>query len=320
MRYVPPFGESAGAPYVNANPATGQRGSVPPAEAIEHAMREIVHCIVQSGQTPSGNDLTQLWKAIEHAVQQALGSEAPAGYVTTTQLEGLPIYPEILTADWRIPLSSPSAGQVLIASGVDFKFNGVFTFSTSSNSEPERLFVTLPSKIYHLRRRRGLSTFQLLDLADPAYNPSALPETHPAFDSAYDDILAARVVTNAANVPEITTLINRDRLFDAVQSIGSNSNRVSDAGGGLNLPVPAMVLNWSRTPKFTGQIAMSQITPLNGFNEEAWPVFSGSLSDGSGSLTASVTRYGASVFGRIDTNTGGTSFNTGQVFTGMAIG
>lgn len=68
MKYVEPLNSAAyperEGKYVTANPSTGLKGSTVPAEAIEHAMREIVHVIEMAGLDPNSADLTQLYKAI----------------------------------------------------------------------------------------------------------------------------------------------------------------------------------------------------------------------------------------------------------------
>jgi hypothetical protein len=65
MQYTQPFGVTdPNASYVNANPATGAAGSIPPGAALEAAQREIVYCITQAGLSPSSANLTQLWQAI----------------------------------------------------------------------------------------------------------------------------------------------------------------------------------------------------------------------------------------------------------------
>lgn len=85
MKYQPPFDPAfAGAPvngiynadanasYVNGNPATGQEGSIPPFEAVEHTMREIMKVITEAGITPNHADLTQLWQALQWLVGERL--------------------------------------------------------------------------------------------------------------------------------------------------------------------------------------------------------------------------------------------------------
>lgn len=65
MQYTQPYGNvNPNASYVNANPATGTQGSIPPAAGIEAPQREIVNCITEAGLIPDPNNLTQLWQAI----------------------------------------------------------------------------------------------------------------------------------------------------------------------------------------------------------------------------------------------------------------
>jgi hypothetical protein len=65
VRYIQPYGiPDLDAPYINGNPSIGLAGSIPPAQAFEHPMREIVHMILKSGLVPSEADLYQLLKAI----------------------------------------------------------------------------------------------------------------------------------------------------------------------------------------------------------------------------------------------------------------
>jgi hypothetical protein len=65
VRYVPPWGISdPDAPYVNGDPTIGRQGSIPPAAALEHPMRELVAVIAKSGITPSELDLSQLLQGV----------------------------------------------------------------------------------------------------------------------------------------------------------------------------------------------------------------------------------------------------------------
>lgn len=67
MQYIQPFDQpnNPNASYVNGNPGTGTPGSIPPAAAFEHTMREIVQTIIDNGLTPTSADLEQLSKAIQ---------------------------------------------------------------------------------------------------------------------------------------------------------------------------------------------------------------------------------------------------------------
>ena len=86
MKYAPPIGqESQGedAHYVDGNPELGILGSPVPAAAIEQGQRELLHVIKQAGLTPSGDDLTQLWQALEALFRQKvpIATEEKAGIV-----------------------------------------------------------------------------------------------------------------------------------------------------------------------------------------------------------------------------------------------
>lgn len=68
MKYQPPYGSSdSNAGYVNGNPQTGTRGSIPPALAFEQPMRELIEIIENVGFTPSDAALDQVWKALQVA-------------------------------------------------------------------------------------------------------------------------------------------------------------------------------------------------------------------------------------------------------------
>lgn len=68
MKYQQPYGVlDPNSPYINGDPSIGRQGSIPPAAAFEQPMRELVQCITGTGLTPSDNDLTQLWQALQIA-------------------------------------------------------------------------------------------------------------------------------------------------------------------------------------------------------------------------------------------------------------
>jgi hypothetical protein len=65
VKYIQPYGiTDPDAPYINGDPSIGRAGSIPPAAAFEHPMREIVHMEEKSGLVPTDLDLYQLLKAI----------------------------------------------------------------------------------------------------------------------------------------------------------------------------------------------------------------------------------------------------------------
>ena len=105
-------------------------------------------------------------------------------------------------------------------------------------------FPTVASKVYHVRWAYPAG-YSLEDLSDPAYNPSTLAETDASFDTTFDDMLIARVVTDSGNVPTITNLANTGRLAETTVFEAS-----TDPTGQTwaTLPGSAVTLDWSRTP------------------------------------------------------------------------
>ncbi|MCO6410108.1 hypothetical protein [Hoeflea alexandrii] len=281
MKYIQPAGEAADASYVDGNRSAGTKGSVVPAAAIEHPQREIQEVITFFGLTPSSSDLAQLRKAIEAAILAATGGGDTSQYVLITQARArLPIFPEIQSADGKMNVTSPSAGTVQVPSAVSFQHRGIYPVSTSDYIEDDRTFTTLANKTYHLRWT-PTDGFSLEDLADSGYNPSVLAESNVAFDSAYDDMLVARVVTDASNVATITNLVNRDRLFFTEVTSGTPA---SGPSGSFSLSV-SKTIDWARTPKMraiSGNVASNSPSPA------------GSMDGYAAYLSSfSVTRYAA---------------------------
>lgn len=65
MKYVQPYGISdPDGHYINGDPSIARMGSIPPAEAFEHPMRELVAVINYSKLVPDGSDLEQLTKGV----------------------------------------------------------------------------------------------------------------------------------------------------------------------------------------------------------------------------------------------------------------
>ncbi|MGO7149004.1 hypothetical protein ACCS52_26570 [Rhizobium ruizarguesonis] len=240
MEYNAPFGSAdPNAPYVDRNTAAGTSGSRVPAAALEHPQREIMAVLAAAGIPGSSDDLTQLLQAIQFLIAAATGGGDTSNFVLMPAARArLPIFPEILTADGRIPVTSPSAGQVRVPAGYDFLHRGIFAVTTVQTD-----FATAANKTYHLRWS-SVAGFALKDLADSGYNPTALAETDESFDSSYDNMLVARVVTNASNVPTITNLVNLNRLEAETTTAGSGTS-----AGDNNSYSNTFTLNWSRTPK-----------------------------------------------------------------------
>ena len=256
MKYQQPFGVlDPDASYEDGNRVTGTKGSIPPAAAIEAPQREIEHVISYFGLTPDALDNQQLRKAIEAAIVALAGSGEVSEYLTMLIARArLPIFPEIQTADGRMNVSSPGAGTILVPPAVTFQHRGIYPVSTSDYPEVDRTFVTVASKTYHLRWAYG-EGFSLTDVADAGYNPELLAETDPAFDSTYDDMLIARVVTNSSNVATITNLANKNVLRSSISRAAVTIGPLSSVNSGNTRET--VDVNFGRTPQFV----------LNGFAE-----------------------------------------------------
>lgn len=197
--------------------------------------------MTEAGTTASSeDDATALVDAILALIDAATGGN-PAGYILMSQARArLPIFPEIQTADGKMTVTAPSAGTVRLASGTTFLHRGIFPITTVQTD-----FATDPSRTYHLRWD-PTNGFRLLDLASGAYNPSTLAESNAAFDTTFDDMLVARVVTNSSNVATITALVNRHSLWrigEEVVTTASNDGAPEATGSKSLTPI-----NWARTP------------------------------------------------------------------------
>jgi len=77
MQFQPPVNGNLAdpnRPFVNADPANGIEGSIPSAEAIEHPQREILSVITGAGLEPSGENLAQMFGAIQAMIAAAIGA------------------------------------------------------------------------------------------------------------------------------------------------------------------------------------------------------------------------------------------------------
>lgn len=203
---------------------------------------EIGEVISFFGITPSDDRYTQLREAIESGIAAATGTADTSQYLLVSQARTrLPIFPEIVSADGKINVSSPAAGIIRVPGNIQFMHRGIFPVTTSETD-----FNTDISKTYHLRWNPtdGLS---LNDIASSTYNPNTLTEENIAFDSSYDDMLIARIVTNSSNVATITNLVNFDRMwFNGVLSAVD----WTDPATNIAFARMQQTLDWSRTPQF----------------------------------------------------------------------
>lgn len=165
-----------------------------------------------------------------------------------------PVYPEALTANGKLVVTA-GAGQIVVGDNQSWRYRGYREVDADGIGLPQRTFTTLASAVYHLRWdapgiAAPISThpngvIRLVWVADPIYNPFGKPETDPEFDSSYDSMLVARVVTNGANVPTVTTLINRTRIVEEFvkTTMSTGPSWPSLMGTQIN-----QTIDWARTP------------------------------------------------------------------------
>lgn len=121
MKYVAPYGAvDPDAPYINGNPATGTRGSIPPNAAFEHTMREIVEVIEYAGLTPDAEDLTQLRQAIvdligggmseAFSIHWAPTDTGTANVVTAVCTPAITAYASPMLVIFRKKVGTPNTG------------------------------------------------------------------------------------------------------------------------------------------------------------------------------------------------------------------
>lgn len=213
---------------------------------------ELGNLISYAGLTGSDADYSQVRKAVVALIEAATGGGETENYVLMSQASSrLPIFPQILTEDFKINISSPATGIVRVPGGINFLHRGINQVTTAQTD-----FNTQANKTYHLRWTPA--GFSLKDLSNAGYNPSAAAETAVAFDSTLDDMLIARVTTNSSNVTTITNLAN---AHDLRASGEENDPRGAFSGqppaNGFEDGVApsaiqnykAISLNWARIPQ-----------------------------------------------------------------------
>lgn len=216
------------------------------------------------GQTDAR--MTNLLEAIQQLIASAIGA-LPTGPDTAPDTSGflmlsqavarLPIFPDVQTTDGRFGVTSTGVGNVHLPAGVSFLQRGIRPVVSAAQD-----FATIASKTYHLRWRGSTGLYSLLDLADTGYNPALVAETDTRFDSTFDDMLIARVITNASNVPVITDLANKDRLLLEMLNAGALNNPAT------NDALRTTVLNWNlaRRPQCAIEVTNIQTSPNAGQN------------------------------------------------------
>lgn len=203
-------------------------------------MSEIRNVITAGGVTPTDGSTAQLLAGINGLIAAATGVGDTSQFLLMSQAAArLPIWPMVHTDDYTFNITSPGVGQARLPADVDFTHRGVVNYTTVETD-----FTLYPSRTYHVRWN-PTDGWQALDLADVAYNPSSDAESVEAFDTTFDDMLVARLVTNALNEVTVTNLANNYRMThnetDSKTLINSNA-------AWLDLDGSLVTLNWGRTP------------------------------------------------------------------------
>jgi hypothetical protein len=213
--------------FKDENTVAGTSGTVLDAAFMNSLQEEILAVIEDADITPNKDTWTQLLEAITAKIN------ASRVY--------LPIFPEIKTTDGKMPVTAVSPGLIHVEANTDFIIRGTKKYTTALVP-----LVTAASKTYHLRWN-ATDGFVLKDLSNAGYNPTAVAETNSGFDSTYDDMLVARIVTDGANVGTVTTLVNKPALLTQVVE----NQALNSALDWTTLTSSAVTLNWARTPVFS---------------------------------------------------------------------
>lgn len=199
------------------------------------------------------------------------------GLIDLALFEKMPFYPEIMTAQARLAITDNGDGSVTVAAGQIIRWRGFRDFATGDHAEAARTFATLASKTYHLRwyppghgdaanaANYPNGRFVLKDLAAAGYNPDSKADADVSFDTGFDDVLIARVVTGPTGVIAITSLANKHRLAFSKRVAGSPAVGPS---GSFNLTVTEPI-NWSRRPTVAaidGNIGANSPSPAGGLD------------------------------------------------------
>ncbi|MCP4135161.1 MAG: hypothetical protein GY754_29605 [bacterium] len=144
-------------------------------------------------------------------------------------------YPHILTGSLTDDPTDDHLVKITSGSGRITYAGGDFAVMQGKKVElPAFEFTTAASKTYHVRFKPHAG-WSLNDLSNGTYNPGGAAESDTRFDSSYEDMLAARVVTNGGNSVTCTPLHNNNRLQFTVDSMLACENGLPPRDGKLHL-------------------------------------------------------------------------------------
>ena len=249
------------------------------ANLLLHLMRHALDAYSVSDDPPRESLLTELLQAVE--------TSAVA-----------PIFPHVEATDGLLHVTAGS-GSVTVDTGGEFVWRGYQRIETTDFDLADRQFPTTGGATYHVRWHApgtGDATpaatypngrFRLENLADSGYNPTAAAETAEKFDTTYDSMLIARVVTDGSNVATVTELSNR-QILRAVAAFSDTPD--TNPGDNSSSITFTMNLNWSRSP-------------LTAAIPRTWSFVDNSSDTDMSTSTSAVTRYAFDAFIRYDFST-----------------
>lgn len=201
---------------------------------------ELADLISYAGLVGTDTDMTQVRNAVLALIAAATGGGEAEDYLLLSQARlRLPIFPDMQTGDGSVNITSPANGVVRIPGGLTFLHRGIFPVTTVQTD-----FNTVSSRTYHLRWN-PTDGLVMKWVGDVTYNPGGVAETDVFFDTSYDNMLIGRVITNAGNVPTITSLANKSQLAIESLVLGTNGQLVSANGARWDF---VKTYNWSRRP------------------------------------------------------------------------
>ena len=193
------------------------------------------------------DDLLAIHDALADAPRRVAAADL-RGYATA-DLAIAPVHGEMLTSDGRFTITDNANGTLTLDAGQTWLWRGYRQLTTDGIGDAAaRTVTTVANKTYHLRIAYDdvtkTQTLSLNDLADAGYNPASSAETISDFDSDYDDILIARIVTDGANAATVTTLANKIRLTASARL----STTPTGVPGNTRRAVWTWTTNFGRTP------------------------------------------------------------------------
>ena len=189
------------------------------ADWLNSLQRELVNLVEGLNLKLDPNNDTQLSQRLRELTPLRHEGAIPNHH----RLSGFAHYPYIVSQSQRLELTQHGAWKIEIDRGQIFNWRGTWNINTDAFSEGERSFNLAFSTTYHLRWRPS-DGFLLFNLKDVAYNPQSLAESSAVFDTTFDDMLIAKIITDEQGITEIITFRNTQRLL--VQWLSNQPSKI----------------------------------------------------------------------------------------------